>query len=71
MFAASDDALAWTAGKMKALGVQYLLGAHCTGIEAVYRLRQLVGLTRATAAVAGVGATYASGAGIEPTVLAR
>ena len=71
LFAASDDTLAWTAGKMKVLGVQYLLGAHCTGIEAVYRLRQLVGLTRATAAVAGVGATYATGAGIDPTVLAR
>ena len=71
LFAASDETLAWTAGKMKVMGVQYLLGAHCTGIEAVYRLRQLVGLTRATAAVAGVGATYATGAGIDPTVLAR
>ena len=71
LFAATDETLAWTAGKMKALGVQHLLGAHCTGIEAVYRLRQLVGLTRATAAVAGVGATYTHGTGIDPTALAR
>ena len=71
LFAATDETLAWTAGKMKALGVQHLLGAHCTGIEAVYRLRQLVGLTRATASVAGVGATYTHGAGIDPTILAR
>ena len=71
LFGASDEALVWTGGRMKALGVQHLLGAHCTGIEAVYRLRQLVGLTRATAAVAGVGATYTHGAGIDPTVLAR
>ena len=71
LFAATDETLAWTAGKMKALGVQHLLGAHCTGIEAVYRLRQLVGLTRATAAVAGVGASYTHGTGIDPTALAR
>jgi 7,8-dihydropterin-6-yl-methyl-4-(beta-D-ribofuranosyl)aminobenzene 5'-phosphate synthase len=71
LFAASDETLSWTAGRMKALGVRYLLGAHCTGIEAVYRLRQLAGLTRATAAVAGVGATYTHGLGIDPTTLAR
>lgn len=53
------------------LGVQHLLGAHGTRIEAVYQLRHLVGLTRATAVVAGVGATYTHGTGIDPTVLAR
>jgi 7,8-dihydropterin-6-yl-methyl-4-(beta-D-ribofuranosyl)aminobenzene 5'-phosphate synthase len=71
LFAANDEVLGWTAGKLKAFGVQHLLGAHCTGIEAVSRLRQLVGLTRATAAVAGVGATYTHGTGIDPTILAR
>jgi len=71
LFAASDETIAWTAGKMKAFGVQHLLGAHCTGIESVYRLRQLLGLTRSTAAVAGVGATYTHGRGIDPTALAR
>ena len=71
LFAASNETLAWTAGKMKALGVQHLLGAHCTGIEAVYRLRELIGLTRATAGVAGIGATYIHGRGIDPSLLAR
>ena len=71
LFAASDETMAWTAGKMKAFGVRYLLGAHCTGIEAVYRLRELTGLTRATAVVAGVGATYIHGSGVDPTPLAR
>ena len=71
LFAASDETLAWTAERMKALGVRYLLGAHCTGIEAVYRLRQLAGLTRATAAVGAVGATYTHGTGIDATILAR
>ena len=71
LFAASDDTLSWTAGRMKALGVRYLLGAHCTGIEAVYRLRDLAGLTRTTAVVGAVGATYTHGKGIDPTALAR
>lgn len=71
LFAASDETLAWTAGKMKTFGVQYLLGAHCTGIEAVYRLRDVVGLTREKAVVGAVGATYTHGAGMDPMPLAR
>ena len=71
LFAASDQTLAWTAGKLKEFGVRQLMGAHCTGIEAVYRLRELVGLTRETAIVGAVGATYTHGKGFDPTVLAR
>ena len=71
LFAASDDVLAWTATKLKEFGVRHLMGAHCTGIEAVYRLRQLVGLTRETAIVGAVGASYTHGKGFDPTVLAR
>jgi 7,8-dihydropterin-6-yl-methyl-4-(beta-D-ribofuranosyl)aminobenzene 5'-phosphate synthase len=71
LFAASDETLAWTAGRIKGLGVRYLLGAHCTGIEAVYRLRELAGLTRATAVVGAVGASYTHGRGIEATALAQ
>jgi 7,8-dihydropterin-6-yl-methyl-4-(beta-D-ribofuranosyl)aminobenzene 5'-phosphate synthase len=71
LFAATDETLAWTAGKMKDFGVRHLLGAHCTGIEAVYRLRQLVGLARATAVVGAVGATYTHGKGIDATILAQ
>jgi len=71
LFAASDETLAWTAARLKAFGVRHLLGAHCTGIEALYRLRQLVGLTRQTAVVGAVGAIYTHGKGIDPTALAR
>jgi 7,8-dihydropterin-6-yl-methyl-4-(beta-D-ribofuranosyl)aminobenzene 5'-phosphate synthase len=71
LFGASDETLAWTAGKVKEYGVRHLLGAHCTGIEAVFRLRQLAGLTRQTAVVGAVGASYTHGKGIEPTVLAQ
>jgi 7,8-dihydropterin-6-yl-methyl-4-(beta-D-ribofuranosyl)aminobenzene 5'-phosphate synthase len=71
LFGASDETLAWTAGKLKEFGVRHLLGAHCTGIEAVFRLRELAGLTRQTAVVGAVGATYTHGKGIDPTALAR
>lgn len=71
LFAASDDTLAWTAGKLKEFGTRYLMGAHCTGVEAVYRLRQLVGLARETAVVGAVGASYTHGKGFDPMPLAR
>jgi 7,8-dihydropterin-6-yl-methyl-4-(beta-D-ribofuranosyl)aminobenzene 5'-phosphate synthase len=71
LFAATDDQLAWSAGKLREFGVQYLLGAHCTGIEAVMRIRQLAGLARKTAAVGAVGASFVLGTGIDPRQLAQ
>ena len=71
LFAATDDELAWTAGKLRTAGIRHLLGAHCTGIEAVFRIRQLAGLTRKDAVVAAVGSSFTLGAGIDPLVLAR
>ncbi len=56
---------------LRALGVRHLLGAHCTGIEAVFRLRQLVGLARSTAVVGAVGSAFTLGKGIESPPLAR
>ena len=71
LFAASDEVLEWTAGRLKALGVRNLLGAHCTCIEAVFRLRQLIGLARGTAVVAAVGSSFTLGTGIASPALAR
>jgi 7,8-dihydropterin-6-yl-methyl-4-(beta-D-ribofuranosyl)aminobenzene 5'-phosphate synthase len=71
LFAASDETLDWTGGRLKALGVRNLLGAHCTGIEAVFRLRQIVGLARRTAVVGAVGSSFTLGKGIESPPLAR
>jgi 7,8-dihydropterin-6-yl-methyl-4-(beta-D-ribofuranosyl)aminobenzene 5'-phosphate synthase len=70
-FAASDETLAWTAGKLKAAGLRYLLAAHCTGIEATFRLRQEAGLDRRTAVVSAVGSSFTLGQGINPLTLAR
>jgi 7,8-dihydropterin-6-yl-methyl-4-(beta-D-ribofuranosyl)aminobenzene 5'-phosphate synthase len=71
LFELPDDRLEWTAGKLKEFGIQNLLGAHCTGIEAVYRIRQLNGLTRQTASVAAVGAVYELGKKTDPGSIAR
>lgn len=71
LFGATDAALEWTGGRLRALGVRQLLGAHCTGLEAVFRLRQAAGLARATAVVAAVGSTFTLGSGIQSPPLAR
>jgi 7,8-dihydropterin-6-yl-methyl-4-(beta-D-ribofuranosyl)aminobenzene 5'-phosphate synthase len=71
LFAADDKHLEWTATKLKTFGVQQLVGAHCTGIEAVYRIRDLAGLTRQTCMVGAVGATYSLASGINAGRVAR
>jgi 7,8-dihydropterin-6-yl-methyl-4-(beta-D-ribofuranosyl)aminobenzene 5'-phosphate synthase len=71
LFAADEKHLAWTAGQLKAFGVQQMLGAHCTGIESVYRIRELVGLTRQTCMVGAVGASYSLAQGILPGRIAK
>ncbi len=50
-----DAQIAWTAGKLKDAGVQYFIGAHCTGINATYQIRQLNGLSKSDCLVGAVG----------------
>src|SRR5688572_2082763 len=38
LFNANDKTLAWTSDRLREFGVDNLIGAHCTGIETVYRL---------------------------------
>jgi 7,8-dihydropterin-6-yl-methyl-4-(beta-D-ribofuranosyl)aminobenzene 5'-phosphate synthase len=71
LFSAKDEQVNWTADEFKQFKVANLLGAHCTGIEAVYRLRERAGLTRKSAVVATVGSTFALGEGIVTGPLAR
>ena len=68
---ADERSLAWTAKQMRKAGVTHLLGAHCTGLEAVYRLRALLGLDRRTAVVGAVGSSYSSATGLDPRWLAH
>jgi 7,8-dihydropterin-6-yl-methyl-4-(beta-D-ribofuranosyl)aminobenzene 5'-phosphate synthase len=71
LFRATDTQVDWTGEKMKGFGVRYFIGAHCTGIESVYRLRTRIGLSRQTAVVGAVGATFVLGEGIHPGRLAQ
>jgi 7,8-dihydropterin-6-yl-methyl-4-(beta-D-ribofuranosyl)aminobenzene 5'-phosphate synthase len=58
LYNAKDERLDWTADKLKEFQTAQILGAHCTGIETVYRLRQRLGLNRHTCVVGTVGATF-------------
>ncbi|MGQ0736893.1 MAG: MBL fold metallo-hydrolase [Acidobacteriota bacterium] len=71
LFAADEAHLKWTAGQFKRFGVQQLMGAHCTGIEAVYRIRELAAFTRQSCMVGAVGASYSLAKGINPLRVAR
>ncbi len=71
LFAASDEQLNWTGDELKEFKVGNLVGAHCTGIEAVYRLRERTGLTRKSAVVGSVGSTFTLAEGIRPGALAK
>lgn len=71
LFPASDDQLNWTGDKLKEFKVANLVGAHCTGIEALYKLRERIGLTRKTALVGSVGGSYVLASGIVPAGLER
>jgi len=71
LFPATDDQLNWTADKLRDFKVTHLIGAHCTGIEAVYRIRERLVLPRESAVVGTVGATFVLGEGIHTGPLAK
>jgi 7,8-dihydropterin-6-yl-methyl-4-(beta-D-ribofuranosyl)aminobenzene 5'-phosphate synthase len=71
LFNAKEETLAFTAAKFREFGLRHLLGAHCTGIESLMRLRQLAGLERATAAVGAVGGGFELATGLRPGEIAR
>lgn len=71
LFNATEETLAWTARKLNDAGVDNFIGAHCTGLETVYRFRHDLGLDRAHAVVGAVGATFELGKGIDPGHIAR
>jgi 7,8-dihydropterin-6-yl-methyl-4-(beta-D-ribofuranosyl)aminobenzene 5'-phosphate synthase len=71
LFEADDERLDWTATKLREFGTKNLLGGHCTGIEAVYRIRRQAGLDRKTCVVSAVGSSFTLDKGIDPVDLAR
>ena len=71
LFEADATTLDWTAAKLRPMAVSNFLGAHCTGIEPVYQLRQRLGLGRANCSVGAVGARFTLRDGLDPGLLAR
>ncbi|HMD32399.1 MAG TPA: MBL fold metallo-hydrolase [Candidatus Acidoferrales bacterium] len=71
LFAADDAKLDWTAGKLHDMGIQNILGAHCTGLHTVYYLKDKLGLPRQACLVGAVGATFTLEKGIAQGRLAQ
>jgi 7,8-dihydropterin-6-yl-methyl-4-(beta-D-ribofuranosyl)aminobenzene 5'-phosphate synthase len=71
LFENNDEQVDWVGTKMREFGVKHFLGGHCTGIEAVYRIRQKAGLERKSCVVSAVGSSFSLEKGIDPLVLAQ
>jgi 7,8-dihydropterin-6-yl-methyl-4-(beta-D-ribofuranosyl)aminobenzene 5'-phosphate synthase len=61
---ANDKQLKWTSEQLKKAGIQYFIGAHCTGIEPVYQIRSLTGLQRGNCVVGSVGDRFELNKGV-------
>lgn len=61
----NHEKLEWTANSMKEAGVQYFVGAHCTGLNSTYSIRNFMDLSSKNVLVGSVG-TYITNEGIFP-----
>jgi 7,8-dihydropterin-6-yl-methyl-4-(beta-D-ribofuranosyl)aminobenzene 5'-phosphate synthase len=71
LMSATDEHLKWTGARMREFGVEHVLGAHCTGINAVSGLRDAGNYGRETAVVGTVGSTFTLRKGIQRGLLNR
>lgn len=68
---ATESELNWTASKLKEFGVSKIIGAHCTGLNSLYSLRNLMNLNRDDAVVGSVGDNFNLVDGINPGIIAK
>lgn len=68
---ASNEHLAWTANKLQSFGLNQMIGAHCTGIDALYTLRGLLGSDRQHMVVGSVGDEFTLKEGIKAGYIAH
>ena len=71
LFNKNDKEIKWTSKFMKTYGVEYFLGAHCTGIDAVYSIRKNNNLERSKCAVGSVGAYFDYKEGMFPGLITK
>ncbi|MGZ3695304.1 MAG: MBL fold metallo-hydrolase, partial [Bdellovibrionota bacterium] len=62
--------LSWTAAQLAPMGIKYLLGAHCTGLEAFAILRKLLGFDSVHAVYSTVATIFDLANGITPPATA-
>jgi len=55
LFRASEATIDWTAQALQQVGLQTLVGAHCTGAHATQRLADILGLPRASVSIGAIG----------------
>ena len=58
LFNKNDKEMRWTAKEIKKYGVEYFVGAHCTGIDAVYKIQKLNRMSREECAVGSVSGYF-------------
>jgi 7,8-dihydropterin-6-yl-methyl-4-(beta-D-ribofuranosyl)aminobenzene 5'-phosphate synthase len=69
LFPADDARLGWTIEHLRGLGLQQLLGAHCTGLDPVYRIRAEAKLDPKRCLVGAVGSSFTLDGGIHSGLL--
>lgn len=67
LFRASDKTISWTGDAFKRLGVEKLVGAHCTGVHATYELARILDLPRSEISVGAIGTRIDSSLTIVPS----
>ena len=71
LFNKTDKDIKWTSKQIKKYGVKEFVGAHCTGIDAVYSLRKYNRMDRANCVVGAVGSIYDYEKGIIPGFITK
>lgn len=68
---ATEKQLTWTANHLRKHNISKIIGAHCTGINSLYTLKQLLNLERKNAVVGSVGDHFNLKGGIFPGLIAK
>ena len=71
LFKKTDKEMKWTAKEIKKYGVEYFIGAHCMGIDAVYSMRKLNRMSRDQCAVGAVGGYFDLEKGMFPGLISQ
>jgi 7,8-dihydropterin-6-yl-methyl-4-(beta-D-ribofuranosyl)aminobenzene 5'-phosphate synthase len=71
LFNKTDKDIKWTSKQMKKYGVKEFIGAHCTGIDAVYSIRKNNRMNRENCVVGAVGSIYDYEKGIKPGYITK